>query len=98
MGGGTLLNDLAARRHLGKVSRAGGRTGRAPSGDHGAGEEGLVEMKLAFGEGVAGNERQIRRDHAPWKQPGERFDEAGTEAEGGQVVLVIAGVGRRGDG
>jgi len=96
--GSDLLDDFSAGGHFGEVSGAGGGSRGAVAGDYGTRKEGLFVLKLALGEGVLGDERKAGRDDAAGKEEEEGLDEAGTEAEGGEVVLIKAGVAGEGDG
>jgi hypothetical protein len=90
IGCGHLLDDLAARRHLGEMGRSLTRAGRLPSGDHRAGEEHLAVVDLPLGQVVAGDEGESGRSLAAGKERRELLDDAGAEAQRGKILLVDA--------
>jgi hypothetical protein len=87
-----LLDDLAARRHFVEVGGALGRADGLPAGDHRTGEEHLAILNLALGQGVAGDLGEARGNLAAGKERQKHLDDAGTEAQRSQVMLMDARV------
>ena len=98
IGRGHLLHHLAAGRHPGEVGGSLRGAGALPGGNHRAGEERLLEVNLALGEVVAGDEGEPRRNDAAGKERGEVFDDAGAKAQRGQILLVDAEIAGERDG
>src|SRR3954453_13286915 len=79
-----LLDDLAPRAARAEVRRASGSAGGPPSGDYGTGEQGLLVLNQALGNGSRGDQREARRKAAR-KRPSPKPQRC-------QVVLVIPGI------
>ena len=75
IGGCHLLHDLAARRHLGKISRAFRCPGCFPARNDGAREQNLVIANLSLGQIVPGDLRESCGSDSAGKQGFELADD-----------------------